>query len=224
MRITFLGQAGLLFETGELKIMVDPYFSDSVKKVNPKNARRQPIDTRFLEIEPDILIFTHCHLDHFDPETAAHYFNQAKPMTVLCPTNTWVEARKYGGPHNFVEFNRHTEWTQSGIRFSAVKAEHSDRTAIGVVMQAGGKNHYITGDTLYNSEIFSDIPKEIEVLFLPINGEGNNMNMTDAARFAQKVGAKHTVPLHFGMFDDLSPEEFSAPGKTVLGLYETIKI
>lgn len=37
MRITWLGQAGLLFETGGLKIVVDPYLSDSVAKLQPQN-------------------------------------------------------------------------------------------------------------------------------------------------------------------------------------------
>ena len=36
MKITWLGQAGLLLEKGDFKIMIDPYFSDSVAKVNPK--------------------------------------------------------------------------------------------------------------------------------------------------------------------------------------------
>ena len=42
MKITWLGQAGLLFDNGETKIMVDPYLSHSVEKVNPQNFRRVP--------------------------------------------------------------------------------------------------------------------------------------------------------------------------------------
>ena len=33
MKITWLGQAGLLFDNGKAKIMIDPYLSDSVEKV-----------------------------------------------------------------------------------------------------------------------------------------------------------------------------------------------
>ena len=32
-------------------------------------------------------------------------------------------------------------------------------------------------------EIFDDIPDDIYAVFLPVNGAGNNMNMTDAKRF-----------------------------------------
>ena len=44
MRVTYLGQAGLLFEKDGFKIIIDPYLSDSVEKVNPKNYRRVPVD------------------------------------------------------------------------------------------------------------------------------------------------------------------------------------
>ena len=50
MKITWLGQAGLLFETDDLKVMIDPYLSDCVKKVNPKNYRRVPVDESLLSI------------------------------------------------------------------------------------------------------------------------------------------------------------------------------
>ena len=38
MKITWLGQAGLLFETEKLTIMIDPYLSNSVEKINPMFA------------------------------------------------------------------------------------------------------------------------------------------------------------------------------------------
>ena len=73
MKITWLGQAGLLFDNGKTKIMIDPYLSNSVEKVNPLNFRRQPVDQQMFSVEPDIMIFTHDHLDHYDPETAPHF-------------------------------------------------------------------------------------------------------------------------------------------------------
>lgn len=43
MKITWLGQAGLLFEKDNYKIMIDPYLSDSVEKINPQNYRRTKV-------------------------------------------------------------------------------------------------------------------------------------------------------------------------------------
>ena len=223
MKVTWLGQAGLLFDNGNVKIMVDPYLSDSVKKVNPKNFRRVPADESFFDAEPDIMVFTHDHLDHYDPETAPKFFaNDAKAMTVLCPTSVWQKARMCGGEHNYVQFNRYTEWTESGFRFRAVKAEHSDVYAIGVVIEdiEEEKTYYITGDTLYSSEILKEIPDDIDVIFLPVNGVGNNMNAADAERFVKASGAKAAVPYHIGMFDELTHSVFKAENKVVLEIYK----
>ena len=161
MKLTYLGQAGLLFEKEGFKIMIDPYLSDSVEKINPANYRRIPVNNRFFEISPDIMIFTHNHLDHYDPETVEKFITCDSSITVLAPQSVWSEVRKIGGKNNYVLFNRHTQWSQNGFIFTAVKAEHSDAFAIGVIIQDREKKYYITGDTLYNTEIFEDIPNGV---------------------------------------------------------------
>ena len=224
MKITWLGQAGLLFDNGETKIMIDPYLSNSVEKVEPNNFRRVPVNEEFLNIEPDFMIFTHDHLDHYDPETVIRFITADTDMLVLAPDSVWNEVRKIGGGNNYIQFNRHTVWTENGIKFTAVKAEHSDISAIGVIIDDGDKKYYVTGDTLYNEEIFADITKDIYALFLPVNGVGNNMNMTDAKRFCERVNPKFAIPIHCGMFDDTDMNKFGYKNKVVPHIYEEIKI
>lgn len=224
MKITYLGQAGLMFETCGKTIIVDPYLSDSVVKINPKNYRRVPVDERFLKIVPDVIICTHNHLDHTDPETLCHYLGQEKPVVVLAPEAAWAEAKKFGGNHNYVKFNRHSEWTEGEVRFRAVKAEHSDVHPIGVIIEAEGKSYYITGDTLYNTDIFEDIPKGLEAMFIPVNGLGNNMNMADAARFCKAIAPKVAVPMHCGLFDNFDMNKWEYENKIVPEFYKEIKL
>ncbi len=224
MKITFLGQAGLLFEKNGFKILIDPYLSNSVEKIEPKNYRRVEVDDKSLNIKPDVMIFTHNHLDHYDPETVAHFINQESNILVLAPRSVWDEVRKFGGNNNYILFNRHTEWTENGIKFTSVKAEHSDPTPIGVIIDDGNKKYYITGDTLYSEKIFADIPEDIYALFLPVNGVGNNMNMCDAARFAKRINAEKTVPIHIGMFDELSADDFNCENKVIPEIYKEIKL
>ena len=222
MKITYLGQAGLLFEKDGFKIMIDPYLSDSVVKVNPKNFRRVPVKEELFQIKPDVMIFTHNHLDHYDPETVSHFISSKTTVTVLSPSSVWGEVRKLGGDNNFVLFNRHTTWTVNGIKITAVKAEHSDPTPIGVIIEDGEKKYYITGDTLYNEDIFADIPKDIYALFLPVNGVGNNMNMTDAKRFCERIKPKYAVPVHCGMFDELDSGKLEYKNKVIPKIYEEV--
>ena len=227
MKITWLGQAGLLFEKNGVQIMIDPYLSDSVAKVNPQNVRRVPVEEALFDLSPDIMIFTHDHIYHYDPETAPRFLHkQDKCMTVLGPASVWQKARQEGGGHNYVQFNRHTEWTEKGFCFAAVKAEHSDAQAIGVIIHdlEADKRYYVTGDTLYNKTVLADLPQGIDVIFLPVNGVGNNMNMLDAARFAKECGAKVAVPLHFGLFDSLDPRDFPFENKVIPTIYREIPV
>ncbi len=224
MKVTWLGQAGLLFENDHVSIMIDPYFSDSVKRINPKNYRRVAVKEDLYHIKPDIMIFTHDHLDHYDPETAEMFITKERHITILSPRSVWDTVRKIGGDHNYVLFNRNTTWTEYGIRFTAVKAEHSDPTSIGVIIDDGEKKYYITGDTLYNEEIFEDLPNDIYAVFLPINGVGNNMNMEDAKRFCEKIDPAYAVPLHFGLFDEIDPAKWDYERKIVPQIYKEVRI
>ena len=227
MKITWLGQAGLYIETEGLKIIVDPYLSDSVIKVNPRNWRRVPVEESFLAIEPDVLICTHNHLDHVDPETLPVYLGRGGSILCLAPEAAWAEMKKCGGTHNYVKFNRGSQWTEGKVRFYAVRAEHSDIHPIGVIIEAEGKRLYITGDTLYNTEIFDDVRPfcPLDAIFVPVNGVGNNMNMADAARFCAELAPRVAVPIHWGLFDELRGSDWGYGGeKVVPEYYREIKI
>jgi L-ascorbate 6-phosphate lactonase len=223
MKLTWLGQAGLLFETDGKKILIDPYLSDNVKNFEPQNYRRVPVDESFLSIKPDVIVVTHNHLDHLDKETLKYYLTEDAEVLVLAPNGGWQELRKYGGKSNYVLFNPGTEWTVGAVRFRAVKAEHSDPCAIGVIVSAEGRDYYVTGDTLYNEQVLASLPKtELFAVLLPINGKGNNMNAVDAARFAAQTGAKYAVPLHFGLFDSIDPTIFVAQNRIIPQIWQEI--
>lgn len=225
MKITWLGQAGLLFETDGKTIIVDPYLSDSVEKIEPHNKRRVPVEEKFLKITPDFLVLTHDHLDHTDPDTLQHYLGSETNVCVLASYNAWQHIRKlYGGiKNNYVMFNRRTRWTEGDFVFEAVYAEHSDNCAIGFILRAEDKVYYVTGDTLYNEAVFEDLPEKIDYVFLPVNGKGNNMNMADAKLFCERIGAT-AIPIHCGLFDSIDLNEFAYENKVVPEFYKEIKL
>lgn len=223
MNVTFLGQAGLLFEIDGFKIMVDPYFSDNVKLFEPKNYRRQPVDEKYLKIKPNVLIITHNHLDHYDLPTVEKYLT-AGNVVVLSPYSVWKNVRELGGNNEYVLFNDGTSVTINCVKFSAVYAAHSDEYAIGVMISDNNENYYITGDTLYSEKVFKSLPNEkIKAVFLPINGKGNNMNAVDAIRFAERLNADNAVPLHFGMFDGMTGKEFDFNKAVIPQIYKEIR-
>ena len=78
----------------------------------------------------------------------------------------------------------------------------------------------------FKLEVFylPDLPENIDIMFLPINGVGNNMNVNDAARFFKKSGAKAAVPYHVGMFDEKTPEIFDADNRIILEIYKETEV
>ena len=228
MKITWLTQAGLLFENGNVTIMVDPYFTNSLGEDFPDKNRRIEADLSFLDKAPDIILITHEHRDHFDEGTVKMLLERAKkPITFIAPENAWRKLSKFGGEHNYVMLNPHSVWSERGITFYAVHAEHSDRTAVGFILDDGEKTYYVSGDTLYNYDVIDEVLELVEdgvdYAFLPINGKGNNMNAKDAADFAYEIDAKCAIPVHYGLFDSVNPESFDYDSVKILEPYEAFE-
>lgn len=225
MKITWLGQGGLLLETPEATVLIDPYLSDSVKEIQPHFWRRVPVKEELLKLQPDLIVLTHDHLDHTDPDTLKHYLSEDRGVCVLASQNAWKHVRSLfpAVRNNYVQFNRGTQWSQNGLCFQAVSAEHSDEHAIGVVIRGEGKCLYVTGDTLYHPRILQELPSHITCVFLPINGVGNNMNPRDAARFCREIGAP-AVPMHCGLFDEKRLEDFPYENKIIPEFYKEIPL
>ncbi len=226
MKVTWLTQAGLMFENGNIRVIVDPYLSDSVTTLHPEKTRKIPADLSFLEKTPDVVLITHDHLDHLDPETLDIIMAKAdKPITFLAPQNAYNKLLKYGGDHNYVMLNPHSVWSERGITFYAVHAEHSERCAVGFILDDGDKTYYVSGDTLYNYDVIDEVLELVEdgvdYAFLPINGKGNNMNAKDAADFAYEIDAKCAVPIHWGLLDSIDPESFDFEDAKIMQPYVT---
>lgn len=222
MDITWLGQAGLLFENENVTIMIDPYLSNSCGERNPKLDRRKPVNEIFFSIKPDIIICTHNHQDHLDTDTLKHFIGEDSGIIVMSSEDGYDSVLKFGGNNNYVLLRSGTRWTHGGVKITAVSAEHSEPTAVGIIIDDGEKKYYVTGDTLYNERIFGELPGDIYAVFLPINGVGNNMNAEDAACFAERTGAHVAVPLHWGLFDDIDPENFHFANKRIPEFYNKI--
>ncbi len=229
MKVIWLGQNGLLFVSGKNKILIDPYLTDTLHELDVRMERGWIINKRFLEISPDIIILTNSHLDHLDIPTLRTYIEKNRDQrTLLCCESAFEVIADTGiiGRYNNVLFDEDYEWTHDNLHIKAVRAYSDDKTAIGVIITdtTENKKYYVTSDTLYNEKIFSKLPDDIDTVFLPINGEDGCMNMHDACRFADRVKAVHTVPVHFGMFDDINPKKFKYEGAVIPMVYKIIPL
>ncbi len=227
MKIIWLGQSGLLFVSGNKKIVVDPYLSDSLKKENKKMARGMKLNRKFFRVKPDIIVLTNSHPDHTDIATLTSYLHKAKsPITLLCSESSYSKVQDAGikGRYKTVMFCEGSEWTLDNLRITAVKAQTDDKNAIGITISDSltGKIYYVASDTLYNKYVIDSVPPSPDVSFVPINGDGGCMNMVDAARFACAIDSQITVPIHFGMFDKTDPWDFPARRKMIPKIYNIL--
>ena len=229
MKVIWLGQNGLLFVSGRNKILVDPYLSDSLRDVDIRMVRGWKINKKLYTVDPNVIVLTNSHMDHTDIVSLKNYIEKNRiPITILCSESVFEIINSSGivGRYNNVMLRLGSEWTHENLIIKSVPAMTDDKGAMGVVItdETDGKKYYIASDTLYNEAIFEALPKDIDTLFVPINGEDGSMNVYDAMRFAKVIDAVHSVPIHFGMFDDVDPKLFKCEGGVIPEIYKVIPL
>ena len=119
------------------------------------------------------------------------------------------------------------------FRIRAIQARHSDMTGVGYVVEAEGLTIVISGDTLYFADAAKEVGKQADIAIVVMNGKGNNMNCTDAARYAKDLSARVAIPTHWGLFEKFAndpdtPQLFAQKAERlgvkarILQIYETV--
>lgn len=194
MKIRFLGQSGYIIKTEKTEIMIDPYLSDSVNRVAGR-PRMLPIPINPENISCDVVICTHNHLDHLDPDTIKYINNE---QFFLTTNEGKIELKKWGKT-NVIALNTDASITVGDFEITAVFADHAVE-AFGLIVKAENKTLYFSGDTLYNEKLFEIAKYKPDITFICINGRLGNMNVNEALITAKRIGAKINIPNHYDMF------------------------
>ncbi len=217
----------MLLQNERMNIFIDPYLTDSLSAEG--RMRSFCVDEGVYDIKPDVILITHAHPDHFDIETLRRLILGGKDVTVLTGSaDCCCELSALRGNVNCVLLSPHSVWSEGGVTFYSVKAAHTDPSAIGFIVDDGDKTYYISGDTLYNFDVIDDcldlVEDGVDYAFLPINGRYSNMNAKDAADFAYEIGAKCAIPVHYGLFDNVDPEEFDFDDRMIVSPFESCEL
>ena len=213
MKITMLGILGVAIESNGKLLMVDPYLLDTLHETSGEDfARMVPVNDTWLNARPDMVLLTHDHADHLDMPSLQTLITGEKPVELIAGINGWQKVRgTLPGQVNYIMFTPGCEWTSGDFHIRAVNARHSDLTGLGFVITVEDKKILISGDTLYFSDAAPEIGN-VDIAVVVMNGKGNNMNCTDAARYVSEVDAKLAIPAHWGLFEKFSddPNKFAA--------------
>lgn len=145
----------------------------------------------------DIILVTHEHNDHNHIELVPK-----KDETIIIRAN------------NLRTGNIYHKTSVHGIEIEAVEAynaKHDRATCVGYVLRFDGISLYASGDTSLTEDMENKLPVyNLDYALLPIDGI-YNMDVTEAIKCAEIIGAKHTIPIHMKpmeLFDEKIASKF----------------
>jgi L-ascorbate 6-phosphate lactonase len=211
-----LGQGGYLFKSPQgVRVMVDAYLSDYAEAAWGVTRAIPPVvdPERFA---PDVFLATHWHEDHLDAPTVRSYARQ--PDVVFGgPESCVVRAQIWGWPaERTVRLDRGDSHQFGDVTVTATFARHEEEIAmtgdaVGFLLDVGGVRFWDVADSEYDARLRPMREEGIDVMLVPINGVGGNMNAHEAALLVWQVAPRIAVPMHYGMW----PEEQYGTGATL---------
>ena len=188
--LLFMGHASIRIVTPEDKVIyIDPFQGDGY------------------DLTADLILVTHGHGDH-------SAMDKIEKRSDDCVTITHKEALVDG---------EHKTFELGYVTVEAVEAgnnkNHDINECVGYVLTfSNGKSVYISGDTSTTEQMSKLAEKEIDYAFFCCDGNFN-MDVEEALRCAEMVGAKHNIPYHYDsgkLSDSDIAEQFNADNRLII--------
>jgi L-ascorbate 6-phosphate lactonase len=209
----FLGQAGYIVRAGGAVTAIDPYLTDSVGRESPAFSRRLPVPIQPEDVDVDIFVVTHDHLDHLDPETIGRYRHK-ETTSFVAPRLAAGKLRRLGVPEGNITRVDVGETAQvEGVSITGVFALPTGADALDtagyLVGFPNGRSLYHASDTAFCELLLRAAPKA-EVLLVPINGKWGNLDVHEAVALTAAVQPRFVLPNHYDLMalNSENPETF----------------
>ena len=204
-RVTFLGHASTVIEMDGMRLVTDPVLRRLVGPLYRRVPR--PLDGPL--IDPDAILISHLHLDHYDPRSL-RLFRRDTP--VLAPLGAGLSLHWRG----FREIHevRPGERVRIGpLEVVGTDAKHhgtrhplAARTpSLGYVI-SGSRSVYFAGDTGFFPGIADVWPERLDLALLPIAGIGplmpefKHLSPRHAVKAMGLLRPRLVVPIHWGTY------------------------
>ena len=204
VRMWWLSQAGFAFKTPDGKVIfVDPYLSDAVERLfGFKRLSLAPLAAE--EARCDLLILTHEHADHLDPD-ALPIIAKNNPQCRFAAPDGCAEGLTAAGipPERRVVLEPNAACDLGSVVVHAVPADHGDYSpsALSLLLDFDGIRIILTGDTSLRLGLMQPLLEVKPDVILPcINGVFGNMNHIDAARLIEQAKPRYAIPCHYWTF------------------------
>jgi L-ascorbate metabolism protein UlaG (beta-lactamase superfamily) len=221
--IWWLGQSGYLLQYKNIRILIDPYLSDSLTKKYEKTEKPH-VRISELVISPselpriDYISSSHNHTDHLDAETIIPILKNNSDCKLIIPeaNRSFVCERLQLENHIPIGLDAGESYVAPTFSISAIPAAHNtiekDERGkcrfLGYIIKLGKWSIYHSGDTLLYEEMISLIKQHNPNLaLLPINGNdparkvAGNLNAKEAVLVGKKSNIPVIIPCHYDLFE-----------------------
>lgn len=206
-KLTYLGHACFLLDTGEKKILFDPFISPNsiVQEIRKKNLDATQVANLDVDkIECDYVLISHGHEDHVVDAEAILKRTGAKVVSNFEIVSWFAEK----GIDNGHPMNHGGSWEFDFGTVKYVNAVHSSVLPDGTyggnpggfVLCIGDTNIYYAGDTAltYDMRLIGE-DVNLDYAILPI-GDNFTMGVSDAIRAAKFVKCDQVIGMHYDTF------------------------
>jgi L-ascorbate metabolism protein UlaG (beta-lactamase superfamily) len=204
-RITFLGHATTLIELDGTRLITDPVLR---RQVGPL-YRRVPRPLTGPLTDPDAILISHLHLDHYDPRSL-RMFRRDTP--ILAPVGARLSLH-WRGFREIHEMAPGDVLRVGSVDITATTARHrgtrhplAARTpALGYVV-SGSRSVYFAGDTGFFLGMADIWPERVDVAMLPVAGLGpwmpehKHLSPRHAIDVMQLMEPRVVIPIHWGTY------------------------
>ena len=207
--IWYMGQNGFLIKDAKGPLIgIDLYLSNSCAtsfaNLPFRLDRQLPIFLEPEDLDIDVVLTTHSHQDHADPETIRR-LNKASAMRFLGPFDSMRIYRECGVPDRSCRLVHPGETVDLGGATTvqatfALPTDATDLNHTGVLLEfANGIRFYNTGDTAHAERLAALLPERVDICAICINGGFHNLTPLQAAGIVKAIRPRAVTPCHYDM-------------------------
>lgn len=208
--MTSVGNAGFLIRSGDAAILVDALYRDGVQGYDPvPPERREALESARAPFDGvSLLLATHVHADHFDPEAAGRHL-VANPAARLVTTRQAAEAMAAAFAGYAQVKDRVTGITPaegaiaelpgdatSGIRVRVMNLPHGVTENIGFLVEIGGMRLLHVGDTDAGASLYDRLALRDEAIDVALLPYWLVVYEPWRGTVAETIGARRLVIMH----------------------------